>query len=174
MARSSLPSADMGNHQRQDIHGSSLLFSSRNGFPFTWSPRGIELKSGLIAISIPFIAADVGSFVGGAAFVGVILVLPLIRNTEATDQGLVRRVGDLRRHRTVGLACSQRVTEQVIAASGGIFLIAGLWTPLAGAVVGITELRIAFSCSDHLRSAALWGALGAGGPCNARTRRLVN
>ena len=105
---------------------------------------------------------------------GVILVLPLIRNTEATDQGLVRRVGDLRRHRTVGLACSQRVTEQVIAASGGIFLIAGLWTPLAGAVVGITELRIAFSCSDHLRSAALWGALGAGGPCNARTRRLVN
>jgi hypothetical protein len=37
----------------------------------------------------------------------------------------------------------------------------------------IAELWIAFSCSDHLRSAVIWGALGAAGLCNARTQRLV-
>jgi putative oxidoreductase len=53
------------------------------------------------------------------------------------------------------------VTLQVIAAIAGIFLLAGLWTPIAGALVTVTELWIALTGTDHLRSAILLAMMGA-------------
>jgi putative oxidoreductase len=37
------------------------------------------------------------------------------------------------------------VAEDLIEAAGGIFLLAGLWTPIMGAVIAIDELWIVFS-----------------------------
>lgn len=37
------------------------------------------------------------------------------------------------------------VARDLIGAAGGIFLIAGLWTPIMGALIAIDELWIAFS-----------------------------
>jgi putative oxidoreductase len=39
----------------------------------------------------------------------------------------------------------QTITPHVIAAGAGVFLLLGFWTPLAGAVVAVVELFIAFS-----------------------------
>ncbi len=133
-----------------------VFFFITEWFPIYLVAKGIELKSGLIAIWIPFLAADLGSFAAGVVsgllikrgwplgaarkaliifggigmtmliptifttnlyliallfalatfcyasfttilaglvpFVGMILVLLLVRNTAATDQGLVRRI----------------------------------------------------------------------------------
>ena len=37
------------------------------------------------------------------------------------------------------------IALDLIEAAGGIFLIAGLWTPVAGAIIALDELWIAFS-----------------------------
>ena len=37
------------------------------------------------------------------------------------------------------------ITPHMIAAAGGLFLLAGLWTPVAGAIVAIAELWVVFS-----------------------------
>jgi putative oxidoreductase len=42
-------------------------------------------------------------------------------------------------------ASVEAITCSVIAALGGLLLLAGLWTPAAGAIVVITELLITFS-----------------------------
>ena len=42
-------------------------------------------------------------------------------------------------------ASLQAITPHVIAAAGGLLLLVGLWTPVAGAIVAITELWIVFS-----------------------------
>lgn len=39
----------------------------------------------------------------------------------------------------------QAITVNVIAAVGGLLLLVGLWTPVTGAMVAITELWIGFS-----------------------------
>jgi uncharacterized membrane protein YphA (DoxX/SURF4 family) len=44
---------------------------------------------------------------------------------------------------------------QVIAAVAAIFLLVGLWTPIAGALVTLTELCIALRGTDQLRSMIL-------------------
>jgi putative oxidoreductase len=46
-----------------------------------------------------------------------------------------------------------------VAASGGIFLLAGLYTPVAGALVAIIELWNAFSQSGNLSTHILLGTL---------------
>jgi uncharacterized membrane protein YphA (DoxX/SURF4 family) len=51
----------------------------------------------------------------------------------------------------MGAPQRESLTVEVIAASGGIFLLVGLWTPIAGAVVAVTELWIAVSGTDHVR-----------------------
>jgi uncharacterized membrane protein YphA (DoxX/SURF4 family) len=55
-----------------------------------------------------------------------------------------------------------------VAAGGGIFLLAGLWTPVAGGFVAVIELWIAFSrsgdFSTHILLATLAGALALVGP----------
>ena len=52
------------------------------------------------------------------------------------------------------------VRLQVIAACAGILLLAGLWTPIAGVLVAVTEIGTAFTGTDHLRSAILLATLG--------------
>ena len=55
-------------------------------------------------------------------------------------------------------ASLQAITSHVIAALGALLLLAGLWTPAAGAIVVITELWIVFShASDPWVSLMLAG-----------------
>ena len=42
-------------------------------------------------------------------------------------------------------ASLEAITLHVIAAVGGLLLLLGLWTPVTGAIVAITELWIGFS-----------------------------
>jgi len=79
--------------------------SSRTGFPIYLVAKGISLKSGLVAVWIPFLAADLGNFFGGGVSgylirrgwplgvarkalvvfggVGVTLLIPTIFNGES-------------------------------------------------------------------------------------------
>jgi putative oxidoreductase len=60
----------------------------------------------------------------------------------------------------MGTSHGESIPLQVIGAIAGIFLLAGLWTPIAGAVVMATELWIALTGTDHLRSAILLATMG--------------
>ena len=62
----------------------------------------------------------------------------------------------------VGLmAAPQResIVVHVIATIAGILLLLGLWTPIAGALVALTELWVALTGTDHLRSTLLLAAM---------------
>jgi uncharacterized membrane protein YphA (DoxX/SURF4 family) len=48
-----------------------------------------------------------------------------------------------------------------LAAGGGVLLLAGLWTPIAGVLVAIIELWSAFSHAGDLWAGILLGTLGA-------------
>src|SRR5438874_13513341 len=50
---------------------------------------------------------------------------------------------------------------ELAAACAGIFLLAGLWTPVSGVVAAMLELWVAFSRADDLRTAILLATLGA-------------
>jgi len=52
-------------------------------------------------------------------------------------------------------------TPQIIGAGAGIFLLAGLWTPLAGALVTVVEAWIAYSRSGDPSTPLMLAALGA-------------
>ena len=54
----------------------------------------------------------------------------------------------------------QTVTSHVIAAGAGLFLLLGLWTSAAAAIVAITELFIAFSHNQDPWLTLLLAALG--------------
>jgi putative oxidoreductase len=60
----------------------------------------------------------------------------------------------------MGVPQRESLTLEVIAASAGIFLLVGLWTPIAGAVVAVTELWIAVSGTDHVRGAIMLATTG--------------
>jgi putative oxidoreductase len=60
----------------------------------------------------------------------------------------------------MGVPQRESLTLEVIAASAGIFLLVGLWTPIAGAVVAVTELWIAVSGTDHIRGTILLATTG--------------
>ena len=49
---------------------------------------------------------------------------------------------------------------QVIAAGGGVFLLAGLWTPVAGVLLAVTELGIVLTGTDQLRNTILLATMG--------------
>lgn len=55
----------------------------------------------------------------------------------------------------------QAITPHVIAASGGLLLLAGLWTPVTGAVVAVAELWIVFSHGHDPWVSVLLAGLGA-------------
>jgi uncharacterized membrane protein YphA (DoxX/SURF4 family) len=60
----------------------------------------------------------------------------------------------------MGVPERESVAVQVIAAIAGIFLLVGLWTPIAGALVTVSELWIALTGAEHLRSNILLATLG--------------
>ena len=45
-------------------------------------------------------------------------------------------------------------SQELIASAGALFLLAGLWTPVVGAVVALNEVGIAFSIQSPLRQDA--------------------
>jgi putative oxidoreductase len=53
-------------------------------------------------------------------------------------------------------------TRELIAAGAGMFLLAGLWTPLTGGLVATIELWIAFSRPNDQCTHLLLAALGVG------------
>jgi uncharacterized membrane protein YphA (DoxX/SURF4 family) len=53
------------------------------------------------------------------------------------------------------------IVLHTIAAAGGLFLLAGFWTPLAGAVVAIAELWIVFSHGHDPWLSVMLAGLGA-------------
>ena len=57
-------------------------------------------------------------------------------------------------------ALLQTITPHVIAAGGGLLLLFGLWTSVAGAMVAIMELLIAFSQSHDPWVSVLLASLG--------------
>jgi putative oxidoreductase len=59
-----------------------------------------------------------------------------------------------------GLIVPRSVPIQPVAALAGAFVIAGLWTPLAGVVVIACELWIALAVADAIRTCALVGTIG--------------
>ena len=56
--------------------------------------------------------------------------------------GIMLIVHCVRLHNDISL---QALTPHVIAAVGGLLLLVGLWTPVAGAIAAISELWIVFS-----------------------------
>ena len=62
----------------------------------------------------------------------------------------------------VGLmAAPQResIVVHVIATIAGILLLLGLWTPITGALVALTEVWVLLSGTDHSRSTLLLAAM---------------
>ncbi len=49
----------------------------------------------------------------------------------------------------------------LIAAIAGVFLLLGLWTPLAGITIAIVGVWVFFACSAHSLTAILVAVLGA-------------
>ena len=58
-------------------------------------------------------------------------------------------------------ASTGMVILQGLAAVAGILLVAGLWTPIAGALVALIEFWLAFSQHGHPSTAILLGAVSA-------------
>ena len=52
------------------------------------------------------------------------------------------------------------ITPHLIAAGAGLLLLAGLWTPIAGSIVAVIELLIAFSHSHDPWVSVLLASLG--------------
>lgn len=63
--------------------------------------------------------------------------------------------------RLMGATPDGAVALQIIAASAGIFLLAGFWTPIAGGLLAVSEILIALSGTGHLRSIILLATVGA-------------
>jgi len=63
--------------------------------------------------------------------------------------------------RLMGAAPNGLVALQVTAASAGMFLLAGFWTPIAGALLAGSDIWLALSGTAHLRSSILLAAIGA-------------
>jgi uncharacterized membrane protein YphA (DoxX/SURF4 family) len=63
--------------------------------------------------------------------------------------------------RLTGEPQHESLALQIIAASAGIFLLAGFWTPIAGALLAVTNVWIAFSGTAHLRNGVLLATMGA-------------
>jgi len=60
----------------------------------------------------------------------------------------------------MGAPHREPLSLEVIAAIAAIFLIVGLWTPIAGAVVTVTEIWIAVSGTDHVRGTIMLATTG--------------
>jgi putative oxidoreductase len=81
-----------------------------------------------------------------------LLLLRIVAGSLLIHDGIVGLIGAPQR---------ESVTLEVIAASAGIFLLVGFCTPIAGALVTVTELWIALSGGDRLRGTIMLAAMGA-------------
>lgn len=63
--------------------------------------------------------------------------------------------------RLMGAAPNGSVALQITAASAGLFLLAGFWTPIAGALLAVSDVCLALSGTAHLRSSILLATIGA-------------
>jgi uncharacterized membrane protein YphA (DoxX/SURF4 family) len=54
----------------------------------------------------------------------------------------------------------ESIELQVVAAITGVFLLVGLWTPVAGAIVALTEISIVLTGAAHPQSAILLATQG--------------
>jgi putative oxidoreductase len=63
--------------------------------------------------------------------------------------------------RMVGAAPHGSVALQIAAASAGILLLAGFWTPIAGALLAVSDIALALSGTADLRSSILLATIGA-------------
>jgi uncharacterized membrane protein YphA (DoxX/SURF4 family) len=59
-----------------------------------------------------------------------------------------------------GLPLPESIAMQVGAAIAGVFLLVGLWTPIAGVIVALSEIGIALAGTDHLQATILCATLG--------------
>jgi len=98
------------------------------------------------------------TFAGGWPGTGLLL-MRLVAGIALIQDGVVGLRGGL--HLALAIPI-------LVAASGGIFLLAGLWTPVAGGLVAVIELWNAFShvgdFSTHILLATLAAALALLGP----------
>jgi len=60
----------------------------------------------------------------------------------------------------IGVPQRESIVLQVIAAIVGVFLLVGLWTPIAGAIVALSETWIANAGTDHPRGTILMATVG--------------
>ena len=49
----------------------------------------------------------------------------------------------------MGAPQRESIALQAVAAITGVFLLVGLWTPVAGAIVALSEIGIVLTCSAH-------------------------
>jgi putative oxidoreductase len=81
-----------------------------------------------------------------------LLLLRLVAGILLIHNGMVALVS--------GVAV-QIVFVQSVAIGGGILLILGLWTPIAGALVSLVEICLMFPETAQMQSNILLGTLGA-------------
>ena len=60
----------------------------------------------------------------------------------------------------IGVPQRESIALQVIAAIAGVFLLVGLWTPIAGVIIAPSETWIALAGTDHPRGTILMATLG--------------
>jgi uncharacterized membrane protein YphA (DoxX/SURF4 family) len=60
----------------------------------------------------------------------------------------------------MGVPQRESIPVQAVAAIAGTFLLVGLWTPFAGAIVALSELWIAIAGTTHPRGTILLVTLG--------------
>ena len=60
----------------------------------------------------------------------------------------------------IGVPQRESIAFQVIAAIAGVFLLVGLWTPIASVIIALSETWIALAGTDHPRGTILMATLG--------------
>jgi putative oxidoreductase len=55
----------------------------------------------------------------------------------------------------MGAPQRELIALQIVAATAGVFLLAGLWTPVAGAIVALSEISIFLTGTTHPQSSIL-------------------
>jgi uncharacterized membrane protein YphA (DoxX/SURF4 family) len=61
-----------------------------------------------------------------------------------------------------GIPPPESIAMQLGATIAGVFLLIGLWTPIAGVIVALSEIGIALAGTDHLQASILMATLGIG------------
>jgi putative oxidoreductase len=80
-----------------------------------------------------------------------LLVLRILAGAFPIHDGIIALIGSPHH---------EPMTLLLVSAAGGIFLLIGLWTPVAGVIAAIAEFLILLSGTDHPRSNVLLLALG--------------